>query len=113
MYVRGLGLRVIGSFEDHQGFDGVMLGIEGAAYHFEFTYCRAHPVVPAPTPEDLIVLYLPDEATWQARCTDMVAAGFSHVVSFNPYWDTDGRTYEDHDGYRTVVQRAAWRNVAA
>jgi len=35
-----------------------MLGLSGANYHFEFTYCRAHPVVPAPTAEDLAVFYI-------------------------------------------------------
>jgi len=30
------------------------------------------------------------------------------VPSFNPYWDRDGVTFEDPDGYRVVVQRAAW-----
>src|SRR5574340_77165 len=40
MYCRGLRLRVVGRFENHEGFDGVMLGIAGSGYHFEFTYCR-------------------------------------------------------------------------
>jgi hypothetical protein len=58
MYRTGLGLLEIGRFENHAGFDGVMLGRPGLPYHFEFTFCRAHPVVPSPTPEDLIVFYL-------------------------------------------------------
>ena len=27
---------------------------------------------------------------------------------FNPYWDRSGRTFEDPDGYRVVIQRASW-----
>jgi hypothetical protein len=38
----------------------------------------------------------------------MLAAGFREVASFNPYWDARGRTFEDPDGYRTVLQNAAW-----
>ena len=49
MYCRGLGCIVLGSFEDHDGFDGVMVGAPGSQYHFEFTHCRAHPVRPTPT----------------------------------------------------------------
>jgi hypothetical protein len=30
-----------GRFEDHAGFDGVMLGEPGAPYHFEFTHPAA------------------------------------------------------------------------
>ena len=29
MYCRGLGLQEIGRFENHDGFDGVMLGTQG------------------------------------------------------------------------------------
>jgi len=25
-----------------------------------------------------------------------------------PYWDAHGRTFEDLDGYRVVLQNAAW-----
>ena len=113
MYCRGLGLRVIGSFENHDGFDGVMLGTAGASYHFEFTYCRSHPVVPVPTAEDLAVFYIPSSSEWREACDNMLAAGFKHVASFNPYWDIRGRTYEDHDGYRVVLQNAEWTNVEA
>src|SRR5262245_5070721 len=110
-YCRGLGLRVLGSFEDHDGFDGVMLGVSGSSYHFEFTYCRTHPVVPSPTSEDLLVLYIPTETEWRTACARMSAAGFKPVASFNPYWEIRGRTYEDPDGYRIVLQQAAWSNV--
>ncbi|MCA9890680.1 MAG: VOC family protein, partial [Anaerolineae bacterium] len=36
-YRDGLGLSVIGHFEDHAGYDGVMLGMPDANYHLEFT----------------------------------------------------------------------------
>ena len=57
MYCQGLGLHVIGQFENHAGIDGVMLGLDGANYHFEFSSCRIHSVVPTPTADDLIVLF--------------------------------------------------------
>ena len=110
MYVQGLRLCVIASFQDHEGFDGVMLGERGAQYHFEFTQCRGHPVNPTPTKEDLMVFYIPEKSAWEGSCADMLNAGFKSVISFNPYWDTNGRTYEDHDGYRVVLQNANWGN---
>jgi len=113
MYCAGLGLRVLGGFKDHQGFDGVMLGDPGAQYHFEFTRCRPHPVAPLSTEEDLLVLYVPNRAEWELACARMLTAGFRSVPSSNPYWDIDGRTFADADGYRTVLQNAAWRNQEA
>lgn len=108
MYCRGLGLRVIEIFQDHEGFDGIMLGAAGAEYHFEFTRCRRHAVQPTPTVEDLIVFYVPAQDEWRATCASMEAAGFRRVAAFNPYWEAFGHTYEDCDRYRIVVQHAEW-----
>ena len=38
----------------------------------------------------------------------MRETGFQPVAAFNPYWDRDGVTFEDPDGYRVVLQCAAW-----
>ena len=111
MYRRGLGLRVVGSFADHDGFDGIMLQADGASWHFEFTRSRRHAVDPAPTVEDLVVLYLPSDSEWETACARMAAAGFRPVPSFNPYWEQRGRTFEDADGYRIVLERAAWQGA--
>ena len=48
-YRDGLGLEVLSSFENHNGFDGVMLGRKGTPYHLEFTHRRGHKVGKAPT----------------------------------------------------------------
>ncbi len=112
MYCRGLGCQVLASFEDHDGFDGVMLGYPDAGYHFEFTQCREHPVQPAPTKEDLTVLYIGEAVDWKAACSRMIAAGFNEVEPFNPYWKTRGQTFEDPDGYRVVLQNGEWPDVA-
>src|SRR6266581_3784296 len=42
----------------------------------------------------------------------MLAAGFTQVTAFNPYWEVRGRTYEDRDGYRIVLQQAEGSYVA-
>jgi len=110
MYRKGFGFMEIGRFENHDGFDGVMLGRPDLHYHFEFTYSRQHPVRPAPAVEDLAVFYIPAESEWQATCASMLAAGFKQVTAFNPYWEVRGRTYEDRDGYRIVLQHAEWSN---
>jgi catechol 2,3-dioxygenase-like lactoylglutathione lyase family enzyme len=111
MYRAGLGFVRLGHFDDHEGFDGVMLGEAGSTYHYEFTYCRSHPVEPTPTPEDLLVFYVPDREEWVRRCESMRTAGFEPVSSLNPYWNRDGCTFEDPDGYRVVVQCAAWSSA--
>ncbi|MGG1949065.1 VOC family protein [Trinickia sp. NRRL B-1857] len=109
MYCAAFGLKVLSRFEDHKGFDGVMLGSAGMDYHFEFTYCTQHPVTPSPTCDDLMVFYVPDREEWQSLCDRAEDNGFVQVRSFNPYWDVAGRTYADPDGYRIVLQQGAWK----
>ena len=109
MYMQGLGLRRIAEFKDHNGFDGVMLERPGFGFHFEFTHCRHSPVSPAPTAEDLIVFYVPSAEHWMTRCEAMLDAGFLEVDSYNPHWSQRGRTFQDPDGYRIVIEHASWR----
>jgi len=108
MYRRGLGLSVLSRFQDHAGFDGVMLGMPGADYHLEFTHCRRLDITPGPTAEDLLVFYVPEAGDWHSACERMQSAGFTLVAPFNPYWDVLGLTFEDPDGYRVVLQRESW-----
>lgn len=107
-YTDGLGLRVLFSFEDHDGFDGVMLGHPDAPYHLEFTRKRGHTAGRAPTADNLLVFYLPDSSHWEQAVARMRGAGYEPVPSFNPYWDRSGVTFEDPDGYRVVLQNASW-----
>lgn len=108
-YCAALDMQVLGRFDDHDGFDGVMVGDPEQGFHFEFTRDRRQPVTPAPTREDLVVFYVPDPVEWDRRCRALLAAGFEEVAPRNPYWRQQGRSFRDQDGYLVVVQRAAWR----
>jgi catechol 2,3-dioxygenase-like lactoylglutathione lyase family enzyme len=106
-YHDGLGFEVLGSFADHDGFDGVMLGHSSAGYHLEFTRCEGHTAGRAPTEDNLLVFYLPDSENYTTSVGRMERSGFSPVTSFNPYWDRCGTTFEDPDGYRVVLANMA------
>ena len=108
MYRRGLGFEVLGHFEDHAGFDGVILGHPTQPYHLEFTAHRGPAVGKAPNQEHLLVFYIPDCIEWESSCAQMLTAGFGQATSCNPYWNAQGRTFEDLDGYRVVLSNAAW-----
>lgn len=107
-YRNGLGLDVLHDFQDHDGFDGVMLGRKGAGFHLEFTHKAGHHAGKAPTEDNLLVFYLPDRAEWQRAIDRLVQNGYEPVPAFNPFWDRHGKTFADPDGYRVVLQNAAW-----
>jgi len=107
-YEHGLGFNLLACFQNHDGFDGMIFGHENAPYHLEFTCARGHAAGRAPTLENLLVLYIPDQDQWQAAVRRMRNAGFEPVPASNPYWDQFGKTFEDPDGYRVVLQRSVW-----
>jgi catechol 2,3-dioxygenase-like lactoylglutathione lyase family enzyme len=106
-YVEALGLTVLAQFEDHAGFDGLIVGEPGARWHLELVH-EPGAVVARPSAEDLLVLYLPDAREHAARLRRMLDHGHRPVPSHNPYWDHDGATFEGPDGYRVVLTLRAW-----
>lgn len=108
MYTCGLGFSVLAEFADHAGFDGYILGFPGAPYHIEFTEEYGQIAGGAPSKDSLLVFYIGDRREWEQRCARMIAARFHAVASHNPYWDVAGRTFEDIDGYRVVLQNTQW-----
>src|SRR3954466_11317590 len=92
-YREGLGFVVLFEFSDHDGIDGVMLGHKGAAYHLEFTRKKGHKAGKAPTRDNLVVFYLPDQAQWKRAVERLARQGHRPVKSFNPYWDRKGKTF--------------------
>ena len=107
-YVDGLGFEVLFRFDGKDGFDGLMVGHPGHPYHLEFIHQRGHAVGRAPTQDNLLVFYLPDQALYRAALARMTAAGFVPVKAYNPYWDEGGATFEDADGYRVVLTSRDW-----
>lgn len=112
-YVDGLGLSLLfkkngrAAGEPH---DLLMVGTDGGQWHLELTIAvsEADRVAPAPTPEDLLVIYL-EEPVDDKTIRRVVAHGGTVVPSGNPYWDIGGVTIADPDGYRVVLTERSWR----
>lgn len=109
-WIDGLGLDVL---YRHQA-DGtpgehslLMAGWPDAAWHLELVDADA--VVPAPTPEDLLVVYV-DGPVPEELVERLEQHGGRRVRAHNPYWDTWGVTVEDPDGYRLVLSTRGWAN---
>jgi ribosomal protein S18 acetylase RimI-like enzyme len=99
-----IGLREIGGFRGHDGYDGVFLAVPGAGAHLELTSGGEHRP-PAPHPESLLVLYLGDEDAVRAVAARL---GSDPVAPANPYWAEHGLTVEDPDGFRVVLVPEPW-----
>lgn len=102
-YRDGIGLNIIGSFEGHAGYSGVMLGLPGNPYHLEFTdHVDGSPCY-APSRDNLLVLYIPDKEAIERIVKRLEGMGYPQVPPENPYWEKQGVTIEDPDGWRIVL----------
>jgi catechol 2,3-dioxygenase-like lactoylglutathione lyase family enzyme len=106
-YRDGLGLEVIGSFQEHAGYSGVMLGLPGSSYHLEFTEHEKGSACPAPTRDNLLVFYIPDREAIERLTEHLRGMGYSVVAPENPYWAEQGVTFEDPEGWRVVLMNTA------
>jgi catechol 2,3-dioxygenase-like lactoylglutathione lyase family enzyme len=108
-WVTGLGLEVLERVQpqDRGEHELVMLGWPGAAWHLELVSDPDGQSPPAPTEEDLLVLYLGQPAGNQL-IGRLVGAGGRLVPARNPYWDRWGVTIADPDGYRLVLTHRTW-----
>jgi catechol 2,3-dioxygenase-like lactoylglutathione lyase family enzyme len=108
-WTSGLGLEVL--YESGSRAEGghalLMLGWPGAAWHLELVGDPEGETPPAPSEEDLLVLYL-GEAIHEDVVERLVRAGGARVVARNPYWEQWGVTIVDPDGYRLVLSHRSW-----
>lgn len=106
-YCEGLGLEKIGSFENHAGYSGVMIGLPGREYHLEFTEHENGSSCLAPTRDNLLVFYIPEKEAIEKTLAQLAAMGYGPVAPENPYWQEKGVTVEDPDGWRVVLMNTS------
>jgi len=94
-----IGLPEIGSFQGHDGYDGVFLDIPGTGAHLELTTGGGHRA-PDPHPESLIVLYLDAQEEIDAIATRIAQPP---VTPTNPYWQRSAQAFTDPDGFQVLL----------
>ncbi|MGW5387086.1 VOC family protein [Nocardia sp. NPDC003963] len=103
-YVEGLGLRELYRFENHAGYDGVMLGLPGTDYHLEFTTCADGSPGDAPSKENLLVLYFESAERMSETVLRLGEFGAEPEPTENPYWAAHGAlAFPDPDGWQVVL----------
>ena len=103
MYREALGFESLVQFEDEHGYDGIVLGHKEHNYHLEFTSHQGAQLKQQ-VADSFLVFFIADTRKWEWTCRAMIAAGFTYVDARNPYWNCVGKTFEDLDGYRVVIQ---------
>lgn len=94
---------VLASWENHAGYDGVVLGLPGSETQLELLHhVQGSPASPSGA-EDQLVLYLSSRAGAEEIAARCVSAGFAAVEPENPYWDGRALLVPDPDGRLVVL----------
>jgi catechol 2,3-dioxygenase-like lactoylglutathione lyase family enzyme len=101
-YGRVLGLKVLGEFKNHDNYSGVFLGPPQGSWHLEFTVSDAIPDHRSDE-DDLLVFYAESIVEFNAIKEKFITERIKHVKPRNPYWEKNGITFEDPDGFRIVI----------
>ena len=102
-----LDLPVLATFDDHDGYSGVALGLPDASRQLELV--SHEDAAPTPSAEDQLVLYLGSEERVTSLADRIRASGVEPSASPNPYWAKTGAVcFVDPDGYWLVLSPEAW-----
>ncbi|MHA3788842.1 VOC family protein [Flavobacterium hauense] len=101
-YTEILGLEILGSFKDHNGYDGVFIGQPRADWHLEFT-TSAEPAHHQPDEDDLLVFYPASAAEYTTITARFAKHNIPTAEPKNPYWKVNGTLYKDPDGFGVMI----------
>lgn len=101
-YVDILGFENLGGFQNHNNYDGIFVGKSGLDWHFEFTQSntKAHHTFDE---DDVIVLYPKTITDYNNLINKLLKHNISTITAVNPFWNENGKMYQDPDGYRIVI----------
>ncbi len=101
-YSHLLGFSVLGTFQNHLGYDGLFLGLDGAPWHLEFTR-SSEPPQHQSDEDDLLVLFLDSQHKVDRILEKFKQENIPPVKAKNPYWNDNASIYKDPEGYRVAV----------
>jgi YycE-like protein len=106
-FYRLLELPELGSFEDHDGYSGLIFGLPDSSRQLELVQREGE--APSPTDEDQLVLYLGSAKRVASAAERVRSGGFQARTPANPYWERSGAVcFVDPDGYWLILSPDAW-----
>ncbi|RTY93635.1 VOC family protein [Flavobacterium sp. GT3R68] len=101
-YIDILGFELLGSFENHNNYDGIFVGKPNLDWHFEFT-TSTEKANHHFDEDDILVLYPTEIKKYDELLRNLAINNIEVIASKNPYWNNNGKMFQDPDGYRIVI----------
>lgn len=101
-YTKIIGLKVLGSFENHNDYNGVFIGKPDHTWHLEFTTSKLKANHKFDN-DDILVFYPTEREEYDMILKHIDMYEIEYIDPENPYWKTNGVMIKDPDGYRIVI----------
>lgn len=101
-YVGILEFEVLGSFENHDDYDGVFIGKPNLDWHLEFTKSNSE-AIHFSDEDDILVLYPEAISEYNHLINNLTENNIVAIASKNPYWNENGKMFLDPDGFRIII----------
>jgi catechol 2,3-dioxygenase-like lactoylglutathione lyase family enzyme len=103
-YNKFLGFAILGSFENHDNYNGVFLGLKNENWELEFTSSNEKPNHKTDE-DDLIVFYTDTEDQFDEIISALRKENINPIKAKNSYWNRNGITVLDPDNFRVVIAK--------
>jgi hypothetical protein len=101
-YSKILCLEILGSFENHNNYNGIFLGKQYLDWHLEFT--KSNEIVKFNFNEDDILVFYPENiAEYNFLIENINKNNIDFIECKNTYWSINGKMILDPDGYRIII----------
>jgi hypothetical protein len=101
-YTEVIGLEVLGSFNDHEGYDGIFLGKKDLDWHLEFTSSDSL-AKQIWDEDDFLVFYPKSVEEYESILKNIEIQKVQVHVPKNPYWIENGILLRDPDDCGVIV----------
>ena len=101
-YTKIIGLKVLFSFENHNDYNGSLIGKPDHDWHLEFTTSKdkaEHKF----DDEDILVFYPTERNEYDEVVKRIEANHIEKIKAKNPFWDENGIMIKDPDGFRVII----------
>lgn len=105
-YTKILGLELLGSFQNHNNYDGIFIGKQNLDWHLEFT--KSDEIVSFNFNEDDILVFYPKTKEEYENILFNISDNNIKIISAkNPYWNnseaSEAKIILDPDGYQIII----------
>lgn len=105
-YIDVLGLKLLGGFENHNGYNGIFIGKSDENWHLEFTQSDTE-TNHIFDDDDILVFYPNNKVEFEVIKEKLKLNNIKFIKAKNPYWNdlkvSGGIMFLDPDGFRIVI----------